>query len=129
MTRKRVSTGFKFEDIAGYSRAIVDGEWILVSGTVGYDYRKNQISADPAEQTEQAIRNIEEALAQCGATLENIVRLRVYITERENLMAISEVVGRHFRPYKPANTTVIAQLNAAEMKVEIEATARLGSVG
>jgi enamine deaminase RidA (YjgF/YER057c/UK114 family) len=100
-----------------------------MSGTVGMDYRTQTISPDPAEQTEQAIRNIQDALSQCGATLENVLRLRVYIAERDDLEPICRVIGDYFRPYKPANTTVIAQLNDPRMKVEIEVTARLGSVG
>ena len=94
--RKRVTTGFKFEDIAGYSRAIVDGEWIFMSGTVGMDYPSKTISPDPAEQTEQTIRNIQAALAECGATLENVLRLRVYIAERDDLEAICQVIGNYF---------------------------------
>jgi enamine deaminase RidA (YjgF/YER057c/UK114 family) len=127
MPRQRIATASPFEKLASYSRAVVDGDMIYVSGTVGLDYATQQIPEGPAEQTEQALRNIAEALDRARATLADVLRIRVFIADRDDLMAICQVIGRHFKDVLPANTTVVTQLATAEMKVEIEVTARRGS--
>ena len=124
MERKRISSGSKFEALAGYSRAVIDGEWVFVSGTTGYDYATGALSEDPVEQTEQTFRNIIETLEQAGASLGDVVRVRVFILNQEDLIKISEVVGKYFRDIRPANTTVCTALALPEMKVEIEVTAK-----
>ena len=81
MERRRISSGSSFEELAGYSRAVVDGEWIFVSGTTGFDYRAGTISDDIAEQTEQCFRNIEWALKEAGSGMAEVVRIRVILTD------------------------------------------------
>ena len=123
MPRRRYSSGSTFETLAGYCRAIADGRWIFVSGTTGYDFTTMTISADPAEQAEQAFRNIRTALEALDGRLEDMVRIRVYIADPSDAPAILAVVGRHCRDILPTNTTVIATLMDPDMKVEIEVTA------
>lgn len=127
MAREKIRTGVTFEEIASYSRAVRDGDMIYMSGTVGFDYRTQTLSPDVRVQTEQAIANIRETLEKLGATLADVLRIKVYIADRADLMAACEVIGKHFRGIDPANTTIIAALATPEMKVEIEATARRGS--
>ncbi len=125
--RKLISSGSSFEALAGYSRAVVDGEWVFVSGTTGFDYESGEISPDVAEQTRQTFRNIEAALARAGATLADVVRIRVFLAERDDFATVAPIVGEHLRDIRPANTTVVAPLVDARMKIEIEVTARKGS--
>jgi enamine deaminase RidA (YjgF/YER057c/UK114 family) len=82
MTRWAISSGSRFETLAGYSRAVVDGEWIFVSGTAGYDIKNNTISEDATEQARQSLAVIAEALAKADAALSDIVRVRVYVADR-----------------------------------------------
>ncbi len=79
--RRRISTGSTFEEQAGYARAVVDGEWVFVSGTTGFDYAANTIAEDVTEQTEQTFRNIEWALGQAGTSLADVVRVRVFLAD------------------------------------------------
>lgn len=123
--RRLVSSGSKFEEIAAYSRAVIDGPWVFVSGTTGFNYEAGTIDDDVAQQTEQTIRNIDWALQRANAALADIVRLRIYISEARHFEAVAQVLGKHFRDIRPANTTVIAALIDPRMKVEIEATARI----
>ncbi|MEE8274571.1 MAG: RidA family protein [Alphaproteobacteria bacterium] len=124
MTRKLISSGSEFEELAGYSRAVVDGAWVFVSGTTGFDYAAGTISDDVVEQTEQTFRNIESALTEAGASLADIVRIRIFVVDRADFEKIVPIIGRHCRAARPANTTVIAPLVDPRMKVEIEVTAR-----
>ncbi|MBK8977267.1 MAG: RidA family protein [Planctomycetes bacterium] len=129
MTRRHhIRSGSDFEKLAGYARAVVvpdpHGDWIFVSGTTGYDYATGTISADPVEQTEQCFWNIGAALAQAGAALDDIVRIRVFVRSRDVFRAIAPVLGARCRAFEPANTTVIAELVEPAMLVEIEVTAR-----
>jgi enamine deaminase RidA (YjgF/YER057c/UK114 family) len=124
MTRKLISTGSRFEEAAGYSRAVVDGEWVFVSGCTGFDYKAGTISDDVVEQTEQTFRNIEWALKEGGASLADVVRAVIYVADRADLEWISPVLKKHFGSIRPTNTTVIAALVDARMKIEIEVTAR-----
>ncbi len=124
MTRKRISSGSSFEELAGYSRAVVDREWVFVSGTTGFDYAAGTISDDPAEQTEQCFRNIRWALSEAGSDLTEVVRIRVYLTDAADFEQIAPVIGRHMRSILPANTTVVTPLLDPRMKVEIEVTAK-----
>lgn len=123
MTRTAITTGSRFEKLAGYSRAIVDGEWIFVSGTAGYDFGKDTISDDPAEQTRQSLRTISDALAKANASLKDIVRVRVYVSERAHVMPVSQVLGETFSEPRPTNTTIVCGFAMPEMKVELEVTA------
>lgn len=123
MPRQLISSGSSFEELAGYSRAVADGPWVFVSGTTGFDYATGGISDDPAEQTRQTFRNIETALAEAGASMADVVRVRVYLASPDIFAEVAPVIGEYCRPARPANTTVIAPLIDARMKIEIEVTA------
>ena len=127
MPRKLISTGSRFEKLASYSRALIDGDMIYMSGTTGFHPRTFKISASAVAQTEQVLRTIVATLKQAGAHPSDILRVRVFIADRADLLPVCRVVGRFFRHIRPANTTVCAPLATPEMKVEIEVTARRGS--
>ncbi len=122
--RRLISSGSRFEDIAGYSRAVVDGEWVMVSGCTGFDYATGDIADDVVEQTHQTFRNIEAALADAGVGLGDVVRVRVFLAARDDFARVAPLLGHYFGDARPANTTVIAALVDERMKVEIEVTAR-----
>ena len=122
--RRLISSGSAFEAAAGYSRAVVDGEWVFVAGTTGFDYAQMTIADDPAEQARQALRNIEAALAETGATLADIVRVRYYLPDIANWPKIVPVLGEVFGAIRPAATALICGLIDPRMKIEIEVTAR-----
>ena len=122
--RRLISSGSPFEAQGGYSRAVVDGEWIFVAGTTGFDYAAMTISDDPAEQTRQVLRNIERALAEAGASLADIVRTRYYVPDPADWPHIMPVLGEAFATIRPAATAIICGLVDPRMKIEIEVTAR-----
>lgn len=122
-TRRLISSGSSFEKTMGYSRAVVDGKWIHVSGTTGYDYSTMTISDDVAEQAEQIFRNIAAALAQADASLDDVVRVHYYLTNASYFSLIAPICGRHFAKARPAATALICQLVDPAMKLEIEVTA------
>lgn len=122
--RRLISSGSPFEAAAGYSRAVVDGEWIFVAGTTGFDYAQMAIAEEPAEQARQAFRNITAALAEAGASLADIVRVRYYVTDIADWPDIVPVLGEIFGTIRPAATALICGLVDPRMKIEIEATAR-----
>lgn len=121
--RYTISSGSKFEEMAGYSRAVVDGDFIFVSGTVGYDFKTGAIPAGIEAQTRQALDNIAAALAQADAGLADVVRIRVFLTKRDDILPASRILGKTFRDPRPTNTTVIVTLAEEEMLVELEVTA------
>lgn len=133
MQGKRISSGSVWEGRAGYARAVVlpdpGGDWVLVSGTTGYDYATGAISDDPVDQARQCFANISWALGQAGASLDDLVRVRVFVTSPQVFEAIIDVIGDACRAARPANTTVVTQLIVPEMKVEIEVTARKSPAG
>ncbi len=122
--RRLISSGSSFEALAGYSRAVVDGDWVFVSGCTGFDYAAGTISDDVAEQTRQTFRNIEWALAEAGATLADVVRMRVFLDARDDFAVVAPILGEHLGDVRPANPAVVAPLVDARAKVEIEVTAR-----
>jgi enamine deaminase RidA (YjgF/YER057c/UK114 family) len=125
--RQLISSGSPFEAAGGYSRAVVDGEWVLVAGTTGFDYAAMTIADDPAEQTRQTLRNIEAALAEAGASLADVVRVRYYVPDAADWPRIMPVLGEAFAAIRPAATALICGLVDPRMKVEIEVTARRGN--
>ncbi len=127
MRGERISSGSSFEELAGYARAVVDGPWVMVSGTTGFDYAAGTIDDDVVAQTRQCFRNIATALDQAGASLDDLVRIRIYLADAADFERVAPVIGEHCRAARPANTTVIAQLVDPRMKIEIEVTARRGS--
>jgi enamine deaminase RidA (YjgF/YER057c/UK114 family) len=122
--RRLISSGSPFEAAAGYSRAVVDGDWVFVAGTTGFDYAQMTIVADPAAQARQALRNIEEALAEAGAGLGDVVRVRYYLPDPTDWPAVMPVLGEVFGTIRPAATALICGLVDPRMKIEIEVTAR-----
>ena len=127
MPKRFISSGSAFEAVAGYSRAVVDGEWIHVAGTTGFDYSTMAISDDLVLQTRQAFANIAAALKQAGATIEDVVRVTYYLAEREYFEKAAPIFGEYFARARPAATAVVCGLVDARMKIEIEVTARKGS--
>lgn len=122
--RRFVSSGSPWEALAGYSRAVVDGEFVFVSGTVGMDLRTMTMPEGAAAQAAQAIDTIEAALRQADATLLDVVRVRVYVPERADVEAVSGVVKARLGAARAANTTVCTPLAVEGAKVEIEVTAK-----
>ncbi|MFE6687613.1 RidA family protein [Streptomyces sp. NPDC057743] len=122
--RRAILSGSTFEEQIGYARAVVDGEWIHVSGTTGFDYTTMTISDDMVTQAEQCLRNIEAALTEAGGTLADVVRVRYLLPEREDFEPCWPVLRRHFGPVRPAATMQVCGLADPRMKIEIEVTAR-----
>ncbi|TDK30348.1 RidA family protein [Rhizobium deserti] len=123
----RISSGSPFEARIGYSRAVVDRDMVYVSGTTGYDYAKMEMPNDVAAQTRNALGTIEKALKEAGSGLQDVLRVRYYLTDMANYDAIVEVLGQTFSDIRPAATMVVCGLTTPEMKIEIEATARIGA--
>ena len=124
MKRIHISSGSEFESKIGYSRAVVDGDYIFVSGTTGYDYDTMSISSDVVEQAEQCIKNIEKALIQGGSSLDNVVRVRYIFPNKHDFQPCWSVFKKHLNTAKPAATMFVADLADDAMKIEIEVTAR-----
>lgn len=123
MSRHLISTGSPFEKAAGYSRAVVQGPWCFVAGTTGYDYATMTMPAGVAEQAENAMATIREALRQAGFTLRDVVRVHYHVTDPSFADTVFLVVGAHFRDIRPAATMTVCGLIRPEMKIEIEVTA------
>ena len=123
MTRRAIYSGSKFEALAGYSRAVVDGEWVFVSGTAGYDPASGVFPPDVGDQTRRALATIADALAKAHATLSDIVSVRVFIADRADVMAVSKILGETFKDPRPTNTTIICGFAVEEIKVELEVVA------
>ena len=124
MTRQLISSGSTFETQIGYSRAVVDGDWVFVSGTTGFDYATSSISEGVVEQAEQCLRNIEAALRQAGSGLGDVVRVTYILPTGADFEACWPVLRRHFGAIRPAATMISAGLADPRMKIEIEVTAR-----
>ena len=124
MARRLISSGSTFEQEIGYSRAVVDGDWIFVSGTTGFDYATMTISDDIVEQTEQCFRNIAAALAQADATLDHVVRVRYILPDGAQFKKCWPVLRKYLGEVRPAATMISAGLADRRMLIEIEVTAR-----
>jgi enamine deaminase RidA (YjgF/YER057c/UK114 family) len=125
MSRKLISSGSTFEEQIGYSRAVVDGDWVFVSGTTGFNYEAMSISDDLLEQTEQCLKNIEAALGQAGASLKDVVRVRYILPNGSDFERCWPVLRRYFGAIRPAATMISAGLADPRMQIEIEVTARI----
>jgi enamine deaminase RidA (YjgF/YER057c/UK114 family) len=124
MVRKLLSSGSRFEAEIGYSRAVIDGDWIFVSGTTGFDYASMTISEDVAQQCRQALHNITSALARAEASIADVVRVRYILPRREDFEPCWPVLKEYFGDVRPAATMIEAGLLDPRMKIEIEVTAR-----
>ena len=123
MKRKLISSGSEFEAKIGYSRAVVDGRWVFVSGTTGYDYSDMSISDDVAEQAEQCLKNIDAALQEAGSSLADTVRVTYILPVATDFEKCWPVLGKYFGEVRPAATMLSANLLDGKMKIEIQVTA------
>lgn len=128
-TRRLISSGSRFEQAAGYSRAVVDHDLVHVSGTTGFDYASMSIDGDLLAQTEQCFANLSHALAQAGCTLDDVVRVRYLLTDARDFEPLAPVFGKHFARARPAATAMVVGLVDPRMRIEIEATARVPAAG
>lgn len=129
MTRRLISTGSPFEAAFGYSRAVVDGDLVFVSGTTGYDYATMTLPEDPASQARNIFRTIAAVLEEAGSSLEQVVRAQYFVTDRAYCGPVLAICGEVLGTIRPAaGIYVVAALLKPEMKVEIEVTARLARV-
>jgi enamine deaminase RidA (YjgF/YER057c/UK114 family) len=124
MTRQLISSGSAFEEQIGYSRAVVDGDWVFVSGTTGFDYAKMEIHEGLVEQTEQCMKNIESALQQAGSGLRDVVRVTYVVPKADEFPQCWPVLRKYFGEVRPAAMMISAGLADRRMRIEIEVTAR-----
>jgi enamine deaminase RidA (YjgF/YER057c/UK114 family) len=125
MVRRLISSGSTFEQAIGYSRAVVDGEWVHVSGTTGFDYSTMTIPEGVLEQAGQCVRNIGAALAEAGASFDDVVRVRYLLPERDDFEPCWPVLRAAFGVARPAATMQVCGLSDPRMRIEIEVTARV----
>lgn len=125
MQRRLISSGSEFEKKVGYSRAVVDGAYVFVSGTTGYDYTNMTISDDVTEQANQCLKNIEQVLLEAGSSMEGIVRVTYILPDRDDFEACWPVLNKWLGTVRPAATVFEARLLNDDMKIEIQVTARL----
>ncbi len=121
--RRHLQSGSTFERDYGYARAVVDGRWVFVAGTTGYDYASMTISPDVTEQCRQALANIETALVQAGARLHDTVRVTYYLKDRNDFPACASLLKATFGASPPAATMIVCDMIDADVKIEIEVTA------
>ncbi len=124
MTRQLISSGSRFEDEIGYSRAVVDGDWVFVSGTTGFDYATMTIPDDLVEQTEQCLQNIVAALAQANASIRDVVRVNYVLPAGNDFSRCWPTLRKYFGDVRPAAMMISAGLADPRMRIEIEVTAR-----
>lgn len=124
MTRRLISSGSLYEEQIGYSRAVVDGDWIFVSGTTGFDYATMTIADDIADQAEQCFANIAAALHEAGATLADVVRVLYIVPQAAEFERCWPVLRKHLGTVRPAATMIGAALLDPRMRIEIQVTAR-----
>jgi enamine deaminase RidA (YjgF/YER057c/UK114 family) len=122
--RQLISSGSTFEQDIGYSRAVVDGDWVFVSGTTGFNYSTMTISDDLVEQTEQCFKNISTALGQAGTTLEGVVRVMYILADGAEFPKCWPVLRKYLGAIRPAATMIAAGLADPRIRIEIEVTAR-----
>lgn len=127
LSRKLISSGSEFEEKIGYSRAVVDGDYVFVSGTTGYNYLNMEISDSVIEQADQCFINIQEALEDAGSSIKNIVRVTYIFSDRGDFESCWPVFNKWLGAIKPAATMFEARLSKDEMKIEIEVTAKINS--
>lgn len=123
MKRKLISSGSAFEEKIGYSRAVVQGDWVFVSGTTGYNYETMTISDDIVEQTEQCLINIKSALKEANSSLSDVVRVTYILPDSADFEQCWPVLKKYFGEIKPAATMFSAGLANDKMKIEIQVTA------
>jgi enamine deaminase RidA (YjgF/YER057c/UK114 family) len=122
MTRTLISSGSTFEAQIGYTRAVVAGDWVFVSGTTGFDYSTMTISDDVVVQAEQCLKNITSALAQAGSSLQDVVRVTYVLPDGADFEPCWPVLRKYFGEVRPAAMMISAGLADPRMKIEIEVT-------
>ena len=127
MNRKLISSGSRFEKEIGYSRAVVDGDYVFVSGTTGYNYQNMSISENVIDQADQCFVNIQQALEEAGTTINNIVRVTYIFPNRDNFEPCWSIFQKWLGTVQPASTMFEARLANEEMKIEIQVTARINA--
>ncbi|QJP16684.1 RidA family protein [Starkeya sp. ORNL1] len=123
--RRLISTGSPFEKAAGYSRAVVDGDYVFVAGTTGYDYATMRMPDAVEEQAHNAFRTIIAVLEEAGTSLAHVVRANYVITDPAYAEQLFPIFGAYFGEIRPASMLIVAGLLKPEMKIEIEVTARI----
>ena len=123
MVRRLISSGSTFEEQIAYSRAVVAGEWVFVSGTTGFDYASMSISDNLLQQTEQCLANIDAALQEAGSSLKDVVRVTYVLPNRDEFEQCWPILRKYFKDVRPAATMISAGLADPRMKIEIEVTA------
>ena len=129
MIGTRIFSGTPFEEAAGYARAVIDGEMIYLSGTTGFDPATMTFPDGAEAQCEQCFANLAAALAEAGAGLENMLRVRIYVASVGEFEQIKPIIKRNCEAARPANTTIICALAGPEMRVEVEVTAKRSGTG
>jgi reactive intermediate/imine deaminase len=122
--RRLISSGSSFEALAGYSRAVVDDDWIHVSGTTGFDYAAMTIVDDVEGQVHQCFANIDAALREAGASLDDVVRVHYLLVDAADFARVAPIFGQYFATARPAATAMVVGLVDPRMRIEIEVTAR-----
>jgi enamine deaminase RidA (YjgF/YER057c/UK114 family) len=122
--RRLISSGSEFEELIGYSRAVVDGDWVHVSGTTGFDYATMAISDDVVEQAERCLANIGAALEEAGCSFADVVRVRYLLPDAADFEPCWPVLRRCFADVRPAATMMECGLIDPRVRIEIEVTAR-----
>ncbi|MBT7950434.1 MAG: RidA family protein [Gammaproteobacteria bacterium] len=122
--RTLISSGSKWEDLAAYSRAVVDGDWIFISGTAGINPKDGSMSDNFDDQMDQIFKILESTLAEAGATLKDLVRVRCYIVDRKYVLPMSNKLHQYLDDVRPASLAIVTQLPIEGALIEIEATAR-----
>jgi enamine deaminase RidA (YjgF/YER057c/UK114 family) len=122
--RRWIESGSSFERDIGYARAVVDGDWVFVSGTTGFDYAAMTIADDVAAQAEQCLNNIGAALAEAGSGFADVVRVRYIFPNAADFQPCWPMLRRTFAQARPAATMIAAGLADPRMRIEIEVTAR-----
>jgi enamine deaminase RidA (YjgF/YER057c/UK114 family) len=125
--RRLISSGSSFERQIGYSRAVVDGDWVFVSGCTGFDYTTMTLADGVVAQAEQALQNVDAALREAGATIADVVRVRYLLPDRTEFEPCWPVLQRWFGEVRPAATMLVCGLLDPAMRIEVEVTARVRS--
>ena len=123
MTRQRISTGSPYEELVGYSRALVAGDWVFVSGTTGRNHDTGEIPEDAVAQAHICFRTIAWALEQAGSSMNDVVRARIILTDPADETRLAPVIGSYLKPVGPALTMSLAGLLDTRLKIEIDVTA------
>lgn len=123
MARRALYSGSKFEELAGYSRAVVDGEWVFISGTSGADPETGVFPDAAEDQARNALATIKASLADAEASFSDVVSVRVFLADRADVVPVSKLLGAVFADPRPTNTTVICGFPVEDIKVEFEMVA------